>query len=372
MKGNGFRKLRFGSRSSQSVAGGGIMKKLSSDLRRCPMSRLMKTCVALTLCVALTTLFVTPLFARGAVRGGFSYGHGYRYYPGYRYGYGHSYYSPYYFSFYYGGYYPYYYPYYYPPAYYGPGYVYPDSPYPPAYRLSYDSPPPSGNNENIAWLRLNVEPGSAEVYLDGQYAGRAEEFAGGKKLLPVSPADHTLRFVADGCESAVVDLRINPLQTLDVTQHLRALPRPSGQPTSANPPPAVPDESNQINPPVRQPYSYSSPGSRGALTQERPTAAQRGAVVAAPPSQTKQSSQRSYGQEFGRIIVTFGNETTRASVYVDGRLIGERDPAEPEFMINGVPPGKHRVIVQMPGHEDFQREVTVASNQSVTVEAALQ
>lgn len=332
----------------------------------------LATCVV-ALVVSLGLLAATPEPVLAAHSYGFSYARGYGHYGGfYGYGYRHSYW-PYWgwypsFSFYYG-----YSPYYYYPGFW-PGYVYPGSYDPPSYRMTYEDPNNrSSSNSQLAWLRLDVQPREASVYIDGQYAGKASEFAAGKKLLPVSPASHTLRFEAEGYQTSVVDLKVNPLQTLDVMQILH--PGKSLPDTASPPPPAAapPRNADRTPPPVRQPYSSAS--SRGISGDTRPsdTPGSEPATVpqpeGPPPAMGPGNAE---GDQFGRIVVKFDKVLPEAAVYVDGRFMGITDPASLEFVVNDVPPGRHTLVVTKPGYKDFQVDVTLSGSQSNTVTAVLQ
>lgn len=353
------------------------MKSFASTNSASPKSNSVKRNGVVILLILVTALSAVPLFGGAFVGFGFSHVHGHHHvWPGYRYGYGHFYYGPYYrpyswyypsYSFFYAG------PFYYPLAYYdGPVYAV----YRPRYRMSYrDSQHAYSTSERTAWLRLDIQPRRAAVYIDGRYAGRADEFANGKKLLPVSAADHTLRIEAEGYQTAVVDLKINPLQTLDITQRLAEASRTSSAGSAAPPSSSNPArESKRIAPPLRQPY-LGQPAPR-SLAQGKASMAPRNEWPPAPQAPTdksvnKAATEKAEGAQFGRIIVKFDKATQEAAVYIDGRLIGETDPSNPEFMVNDVPAGTHTVEVTKPGFEDFRGEVAVRSNQTSTLKVVL-
>lgn len=326
--------------------------------------------VALCVFAIVPLLFSTsPMFAqRGGFRHG-GFGRGYRGYRGFHrgfggfhrgygghFGFGFSYFGPYsYFGSYYG-YYPYspfYYPAYWWP-YYGPAYVYPPVVVdPPAYRMTYPNEPQNSGSGQTAWLNLEIQPGNAAVYIDGQYAGRAADFGRGKKLLPVTPSSHTLRIEANGYQPVEIDLSVNPLQTLDVVQRLR--------PGSGAASPSGPLPSNRIGPAVGQPYRPP----RGATTSE-PSSSISMSRPPAPPSTNEGSSGASTVEagQLGRINLNFDEAVGDAAVYIDGRFIGITDPSNPVFMVNDVPSGSHRVVVTRPGYVEFQGNVKVNAGQS--------
>jgi len=113
-----------------------------------------------------------------------SYGLGYFYYDPY------SWYDPYVYS-------NYSYPSYSYPAY-APGGVY-------QYRYGY----PTGQ------IRLQVRPRDAEVYVDGYYAGRVDDFDGYIQSLQIEEGPHTIEIVAPGYEDLVFNVRITAGRKID-------------------------------------------------------------------------------------------------------------------------------------------------------------
>jgi hypothetical protein len=125
------------------------------------------------------------------------------------------------------GYYPYYgyaYPYYYPYSafywgggyfnsfgYWGagvgwPGYGYPAYGYPyPAYGYGYDP--------NTGRVRLDVQPRDAEVFIDGAFAGKVDDFDGRLQGLTLETGSYTVEIRKPGWETLAFDVRITPGRT---------------------------------------------------------------------------------------------------------------------------------------------------------------
>ena len=57
-------------------------------------------------------------------------------------------------------------------------------------------------------LRLRVTPRHAEVFVDGYYAGRVEDFDGYTQSLRLEEGPHTIEIVADGYETLVFNVRV--------------------------------------------------------------------------------------------------------------------------------------------------------------------
>jgi len=144
----------------------------------------------------------------------FSFGFGYPYYPywgPYR-----PYYYPYYrpgfsigFGFYGGWGYPYGYPYYYGYPYGYPYYGYPAYGYPPpGYAIGADV---------YGGLKIQGAPDDAQIFVDGYYAGVADDFDGALQHMNLEPGPHKVEIRAQGRPPVAFDVDIQPGQT--VTYH---------------------------------------------------------------------------------------------------------------------------------------------------------
>ena len=58
-------------------------------------------------------------------------------------------------------------------------------------------------------LRLNVQPTSAQLYVDGFYVGKAGEFGGSSSGLALPPGWHRLEFRAPGFLTPTVNVTID-------------------------------------------------------------------------------------------------------------------------------------------------------------------
>jgi hypothetical protein len=119
--------------------------------------------------------------------------------------------------------------YYYPRRYYpygygafGLGYFYYD-PY--AWGPSYDYAYPPFRGYGYGYptgeLRLDVTPRDAEVYIDGYYAGRVDDFDGFLQGLRIEEGPHTIEIVAPGYETLEVDIRVSPGRKITYRAEMR-------------------------------------------------------------------------------------------------------------------------------------------------------
>jgi hypothetical protein len=104
----------------------------------------------------------------------------------------------------------------------GPGWYGPGPWYDPWYGPGpYYYPPP-----NYGWLRTNIEPNDAEVWVDGTYSGHAYDYDGPVNHLRLPVGDHTVEFSMPGYQRFSTDFRVNPGGTTVVEYDLRPLPPP--------------------------------------------------------------------------------------------------------------------------------------------------
>jgi hypothetical protein len=62
-------------------------------------------------------------------------------------------------------------------------------------------------------LQIDVQPGRAQVFVDGTYEGRAEDFRGYYQHLTLSPGLHVIAIVADDYDPIVLEILVSPGQT---------------------------------------------------------------------------------------------------------------------------------------------------------------
>lgn len=86
-------------------------------------------------------------------------------------------------------------------------------------------PAPYRVEGQVGWVDLDVRPGSAEVYADGDYRGKARAFRGRPSYLRLPPGRHevSLRQAGYRSETFVVHIAENRVVALDVT--LEAVPQ---------------------------------------------------------------------------------------------------------------------------------------------------
>ena len=76
----------------------------------------------------------------------------------------------------------------------------------------------------IGELRLQVRPRDGEVYVDGYYAGRVDDFDGMWQALELEAGGYSIEIVAPGFEPIEFDVRIQPGRKVTYRNELRRLP----------------------------------------------------------------------------------------------------------------------------------------------------
>ncbi len=260
---------------------------------------------------------------------------GYGYSPGYYPGYYPGWYYPYWPSYYYGAYYsnygwgPY--------GYYGGGYGggYGGADY--SYRTGGDG----------AAVRLLVDPEKTKVYVDGYYAGVADDFDGMFQRLYLAPGRHELALKLEGYRTHKMLVYVSPGQTLKIEHDLAKgtgaetyedLTGGRGAGDEPNERPGYrDDDDNDVNDEFDR---LPAPAPRGGDEPNRPDASRL------------------------RLDV----RPSDASVYLDGQFQGSAGELGELILA----PGSHRVEVVRPGFRTEERDVQLkpGSSRMITIELA--
>jgi len=232
-------------------------------------------------------------------------GTGYRYRRGYFYPsrpYYYSYYSPFYFPYYAYG-----WPYdgMHVSAFYGSPYGYD----------GYGSYPYDRNGDTGA-LRLLVDPEETRVYVDGDYAGIADDFSGLSQRLHISPGRHEITLELEGYRAHRVRVYVGAGQTLRIEY---TMPKGTG-----------PETFEDLSGEVEDRYSQS-------------------------PNRYESEQSTNRRDDRGRVRLAPVVRPDDASVYVDGEFKG----AARQVHSLELPPGRHRIEVVRPGFRTEERDVDV-------------
>jgi hypothetical protein len=120
------------------------------------------------------------------------------------------------------------YPYYYPYGYgaFGLGYFYYNpygwgpSPYSGSFGTSYRTP----SSWDMGELRIEVTPRTAQVFVDGYYAGIVDDFDGAFQAVKLTEGAHRVEITLPGYDTVSFDVRITRGQKITYRGELHRLP----------------------------------------------------------------------------------------------------------------------------------------------------
>ena len=242
--------------------------------------------------------YYAPGFAFGV-----SFGFGYPWYPG----------------FYYGGY----------PGYYG--YAAPYYGYPYYYDLGGS-------------LRLQVKPREAEVFVNGYYAGKVDDFDGTFQRLNIQPGEHEVELYLPGHKSVQQKVYLQPGKTSNIKLEMAPLGPNDPQPTRPVAPP----------PPQRRDSSQAVPRRPSPATPPRD---------ANPPADTVRNANPEYGSLALRV------QPGDARIKIDGEMW--EHAADDDRLTVELSTGRHVIEIEKDGYRRYITEVTVRGGETASLNVAL-
>ena len=181
-----------------------------------------------------------------------------------------------------------------------------------------------------AHLRVQVSPKLAAVYVDGFYAGIADDFDGFFQPLPIMPGGHTVTLYLAGYRTAARSVYLPPGSTFQIREAL--IPLAPGE--SSAPP--------TLSPPLPEPPAgtYSLPRTP---PRDQP----------APPVLRAEVTAPGYG------VLSLRFHPTTARVTIDGEEWLSAEAGALEVQLTA---GPHTVSVTMPGRQGFSSQVDIREN----------
>lgn len=194
-----------------------------------------------------------------------------------------------------------------------------------------------------AAIRTLVDPEKTKVFVDGYYAGTADDFDGLFQRLHVAPGRHDISFELEGYRTHRVKVYALEDRTIKIRHEMR---RGAG------------DESledltdGREDPPYRRGAAERDPRERDLDDAEREPG-DRGRA-------DSEGRERERGEP-GTLRVEVRPED--ASIYVDGQFFGTSRRSEALTL----PPGRHRIEVVRPGYRTVEREVEIRPGRSESI-----
>jgi PEGA domain-containing protein len=212
---------------------------------------------------------------------------------------------------------PYYRPWFYDPFYVAPYYRWYQPPYGYGVRFAQDSS-----------LRLQVTPRETEVFVDGYFAGKADDFDGFLQRLRLAPGEHDLELFLPGHRTVQQKIYLQPGVTFRVRYNLE---------------PLAPGEAEPVRP--------------------------AGAVRPAPPARSinPPSSGNPPSSQDGTLALRV--QPRDAVVLIDGERWDVS--READRLVVQLAPGVHRIEISKDGYRSYSSEVTLRPGQTEALNVAL-
>ena len=242
--------------------------------------------------------------------------------------------------------------YYYDPFFYDPWFG-PWGPwYPSPYGYGYD-PRFAGPEADV---RVLVKPNTAEVYVDGYYAGIVDDFDGVFQRLRLPPGEHEITLRLPGYRSVHQKLYL----TRDATYKLRYTLEPLAPGESTEPPPVPPTPSVEraVGPPGMPPQGMPPRRLPPQAYPQQP-----------PPQYPQQVPHGGSSEAAGSATLTIRVQPSGADVTIDGERW--QGPEGDERLLVQVSEGPHRIEVQKSGYRRFSTEIQARRGETVPLNVAL-
>jgi hypothetical protein len=234
-------------------------------------------------------------------------------------------YSPFYSPFYWGGWYP------------GFGF----GPYP------YYGPYGYGYGRAIAEARLQIKPRDAEVFVDGYYVGRVDNFDGVFQRLDLPPGEHEIVVYRDGYRTYRQKNLFRPGEGYKFQTTLEPLAAGEAQ---------EPRPQASSTPPTQQ-APYGQPG-------PYPPGPERGRTMPLPE---RRGAERAETGGFGTLTVRV--QPADAAITIDGeRWDSPEGGSRLQVQLSA---GRHRIEVRKDGFKPYSTSVDIRSGETETVNVSL-
>lgn len=199
-------------------------------------------------------------------------------------------------------------------------------------------------------LDLDVRPERAEVYLDGQYVGIADEYDGFPSYLWLEKGTYDLAIYLDGYETLFRQVSIYPGIVIDVEDRMR-----SGE---------------SIHPDDYGPTSSIRRDARIERNREKEAAARAAEDEArAREVWSADYPSSSVNDGVGRLFISV--LPSDAAVYLDGHFLGTAGEIGQLSAGMVVEPGDHVIELVRPGYETVRRDLVVPPGERTIVEIEL-
>ena len=194
-----------------------------------------------------------------------------------------------------------------------------------------------GYRGDVGALDLDVSPEKAQIFIDGNYVGVADDFDGFPTFLWLEEGTYDVAIYRSGYETIFRQYTIYAGITIDVEDRMR--------------------KGESIHPKERLPTPTVNRDERIRRNREREASVDQMEERTSDPMPSMSSD------EIGRLLLEV--EPSDAVVYLDGNFLGTADEVEGLRAGLVMDPGKHLLEVVRPGYETREIEITLSAGERV-------
>jgi hypothetical protein len=220
---------------------------------------------------------------------------------------------------------------------------------------------------DVGALDFDVAPGRTEIYLDGQYIGKADAFDGWPRYLWLPKGTYDVVLYLDGFKTVSRQISIYPGSVIDIDDRME--PGQSVRPEDiASKSHERRDERLRYE---RERRERLERGERGDEAEDWRDRVRRERGYRRDRSDDVEEEEiAAESERKGRLRLDI--EPEDASVYLDGRFVGTG--SELAMMRGGLPvsPGEHKLAVVRPGRKAEERSFEVEAGEEVELEVELE
>jgi hypothetical protein len=216
-----------------------------------------------------------------------------------------------------------------------------------------------GDEDRGGSLKLNVKPKTADVFVDGYFAGRVDDFDGLFQSLDVVPGGHSLTLWCQGFKTVTQDVYVQQGNTLKLRYQL--VPLAAGEPQDPRP---VPPPAAQAGGARRD----GSPPPDQPGQPNRPRAPRR-PLPAGPREPSRPAAPAVAGETLDYAQLTIKVQPADAQVLIDGEA-WQTSPGADRLVVH-LPAGAHRVEIRKDGFKTFKTDVQIRVGEPATLNVSL-
>jgi len=219
---------------------------------------------------------------------------------------------------------------------------------------------PSRVSPDQGALDLDLAPETAQVYLNGQLIGIADNFDGWPRYLWLDKGTYDLVFYHEGFQTIARQYSIYPGVIVDVEDHM--------VPGEATPPQDLIAKSTaRRDERMRQEAERRKAAEAAEPEWKERVRSERGETEGAPAAPARPYDARVAP---ARLALTVSPED--AAVYLDGRFLGGADDLAAHHTGVVIDPGDHELEVVRPGYESKTLSFTAATGEEVDLTVELE